>query len=150
MMLGIFSIYWFSKYMRLLLMKWALPFSVGFVLVFMGCLNWNIHRMCKRKGVHIFCEVSLLTVALLHTSNDVNSINMSYMRLFVPSGKMNSPWVDIVLQLLEMNLASVYNPLLDVLLFHIFIIFKNILNIRLTLDASLEMNVTIRVNIRKR
>lgn len=73
-----------------------------------------------------------------------------HMRLCVPSSKMNSLQVDIMSQPYEMSSANVDKYLSDVSLFHIFIILKNILNTRITLDSSLEVNVTIKVNIRKR
>lgn len=57
----------------------------------------------------------------------------------------------MVSQLCEVSLANIYKHLSNVLLFHIIVILKkNILNTRITLDSSLEMNVTMKVNIRKR
>lgn len=58
--------------------------------------------------------------------------------------------MDIVSQFYEMSLANVYKHLCDVLLFHVFIVLRDILNTEIALESSLEVNVTIKVNIQKR
>lgn len=153
MVLGQFNISWLSKvYMatgcwnELLI----LCFFVGFSYGFWRRLDRNNHGPCKENGCAVFAIFSLVPPPP-PTRDGTNWVEHGrHIRLFVPPSKMHSPWVDIVSQLYEASLANVYKHLSSVLLFHIIVIKKNILNSRITLDSSLEMNVTIKVNIRKR